>query len=203
MPDPATGGTAIRASAIPVGDAAQRPHPVIHRSPGDARPGPLHPHRRDDRRDAQARRRRGHPSPEARDQRRKLSAPLLPPESTEVPADSTSTRASRSCRTAFDAFRHSVRRLVASRNEGTPPRRHLRRRDSGQAAAVVSHGIRGVLAAGATGIRRAGGRAGIGTDRCGTCAAPGDWGRPGNAAARSHCRNRGGRMAQELRRRSE
>ena len=48
-------------------DAAQRPHPVIHRSPGDARPGPLHPHRRDDRRDAQARRRRGHPSPEARD----------------------------------------------------------------------------------------------------------------------------------------
>ena len=104
---------------------------------------------------------------------------------------------------AFDAFRHAVRRLVADGTTRTPPRRHLRRRDSGQAAAVVSHRLRGVLAPGATGVRRTGGRPGTGPDGSGTSPAPGDRGRPGNAAARGDRRNRGGRMAQELRRRSE
>ena len=146
VPHAAAGGSAIRASAVPVRDAAQRPHAVVHRPPGDARPGALHPHRRDDRRDAQARRRRGHPSPEARDQRRKLCAALLPPESTEVPA----TR----LRPARIGAVGGVRRIPPSRTpsrgrrDNEAPRRHLRRRDSGQAAAVVSHRLRGVLGAG-------------------------------------------------------
>ena len=48
VPDAARAGAAVRAPAVPLRHAPQRPHPLVSRPPGDARPGALHPHQRDE-----------------------------------------------------------------------------------------------------------------------------------------------------------
>ena len=45
LPHAAAGGAAVRAPPLPLGHPPQRPHPLVHGSPGDARPGALLPHR--------------------------------------------------------------------------------------------------------------------------------------------------------------
>ena len=79
VPDAAPGGAAVRAPAVPLRHPAQRPHPLLHRPAGDARPGALHPHERDEPRHARARRGRGDPPAETRRRRGEPRPTLLHP----------------------------------------------------------------------------------------------------------------------------
>ena len=80
LPDAPGRGPPLRAPSLPLGNPAQRPHPLVHWAAGDPRPGALQPHQRDEPGDAAPRERSRHPQAQARHQRRFLRAALLHPQ---------------------------------------------------------------------------------------------------------------------------
>ena len=201
VPDAAPDRPVLRAPALPLRDAAQRAHPLLHRPAGDSRPGAVQPNRRTDGRAAAPRTPTGHPPPQARTERAECLASVLSTEQTGA--------APALPRPARGRPLHGLRRLPhrrPPRHRGWPcrrTRRDLRDRDPGQAPALLPDRLRRLLAPDPRRLRarRAGRRRGDRRRRRGGEALrrAGNVGRPGNRAADRHRGRRRRRLAAQRR----
>ena len=200
--DAALCGPALRAPALPVGHAPQRPHPLVHRTAGDAGPGPLLAHQRDDARHARTHRRRGDSPAQARHQRDRDRQGDRPPLLHPAPAQGPDAR----LRPARGPPFCRLRRLsqchpgaCRGRRQTPAPRRGVRGRDLRQAAAVLPDRLRRVVEPGQAGFRGPAGRGRSTACHGGTLAAPRHGRRPRGAAAPGHGFDGRGGVAEELR----